>query len=132
MAGVTAASSPQSARVGRCALAIASLLVVATLGCASNLLPREQAIQIALRHVGEPSATVLSAREGPFRALGIEDHPADLAGREVWAVVVNGSEPGDCVITPTGEFCPPRPLTTLVVLDAVDGTVLMTEAPSPI
>ena len=106
--------------------AIALLLIA----CSSGPITRDQAAHIAQPSVGG-TPNVLEIKSGQLGdfvdANGLPTQPRDLV---VWAVVVTGSAPGECVLIPSGERCPPRPLSTLVVVDYLTGDVVFTQSPA--
>lgn len=110
-------------------LAIVGVLLSA---CALSGVSRDEAARLAVEAAG-PVSSVLSvehARLDEFIDLrGLPDARPD---RGVWAVVVAGEFPGECVITVTGESrCPPPAKTALVLLDDRTGELLLLEAPAP-
>lgn len=93
---------------------------------------RDEAVRLALQAAG-PDSTVSSVEHGLLGQFvdtrTLPDIPRD---RGVWAVVLTGEFPGECVVGPTGESrCPPSAQTALVVLDDQTGEVLLVEYPAP-
>lgn len=113
--------------VGR--LAIVGVLLSA---CALSGVSRDEAARLAVQAAG-PDSSVLSAEHGQLDDF-IDPRGLPDAHRKsgVWAVVVAGEFPGECVITATGRSrCPPPAQTALVLLDDRTGELLLLEAPAP-
>jgi hypothetical protein len=108
----------------------AGAILLLLIACGAGTLTRDRAAHLAQEHVGG-TANILAIKTGQLgefvNANGVPTEPRE---RRVWAVVVAGSTPGECVLIPSGERCPTRPLSTLVVLDEVSGTVIFTESPA--
>lgn len=109
-------------------LAILGVLLSA---CALSGVSRDEAARLAVQAAGEVSS-VLSAEHARLDDFIDPRGLPDARHRGVWAVVVAGEFPGECVITATGESrCPPPAQTALVLLDDRTGELLLLEAPAP-
>lgn len=111
------------------------LIVVGLLAlCACSLvggIGRERAIELA--SAGAPDdARVLSAEIGQLGAFAdANTPPGEARDRQVWAIVLTGTFPGECVATESGDSaCPPVAETRLVVLDAETGELLYATSPA--
>lgn len=118
MAGVPKVLRPQFAV---CA-AMTSLILSA---CMFSTVSRDEASRLALGAAG-PDSTVLSAelgRLGDFVGTRtLADVPRD---RGVWAVIVAGQFPGECVVTASGGTrCPHEAETALILIGRSDRGVL--------
>ena len=114
---------------------LARLIVMVGLflsACGFSGVTRDEAARLAVQAAG-PDSSVSSAQQGRLGdfvdARTLPEIPRD---RGVWAVVVAGEFPGECVITATGETrCPRTAQTALVLLDDQTGELLLLEAPAP-
>jgi len=100
--------------------------------CMFSGLGEDDAARIAVEAAG-PGSTVSSAEHGQ---LGDFIDPPTLPdvsrAHGVWAIVIAGEFPGECVISATGESrCPPPFQSALVLLDDQTGRLLLLEAPAP-
>lgn len=109
------------------------LLLAAALaiGCASAGISRDRAIEIAIRAASDSTLppTVVTAEDGLLGALvdarSLPDLPRD---RAVWAILLAGRFPGECVPSADGRsVCPPGAGRKLVVLDRATGDLLYAE-----
>jgi hypothetical protein len=105
------------------------LALTALLACGIGHLSADRAVEIATSRV--PGSAATSARQGLARDLVPDSLTAVPPDKQVWAVVLNLGLPVDCVYTPSGEACPAAPGTTLVVLDAISGEILVAHSPAP-
>lgn len=101
-------------------------------GCVSPGLNRDEAAELAVDAAGSGS-TVVSVELGRLSDFVDRRNLPGFGGdRGVWAVVVTGEFPGECVVTATGDSrCPPVADSALVVLDHQTGELLLLVAPSP-
>ena len=104
---------------------ILAVLALAVAACTGQI-SREEAARVALANAGAV-ATVEWVEPGPLSrfvdATTLPDEPRD---RSVWAVMLHGSFPGTCVITPTGSsVCPTGRTAKLVIVDGQTGAFLV-------
>lgn len=103
-------------------LAVLGLAVAACTGQIS----RDEAARVALANAGAV-ASVEWAESGPLgRFVDPTTLPDEPRDRSVWAVMLHGSFPGGCVITPTGSsVCPTGRTARLVIVDGETGVFLV-------
>jgi hypothetical protein len=108
-----------------------ALMVLAAMAVACGLggISRDQAIQLALGSA-EGQVEVLSAESGRLdHFTNLRALPGERADRMVWAVVLSGAFGGECVLNSAGEeVCPAGAARKLVLLDYLDGELILTES----
>jgi hypothetical protein len=108
------------------------ILLGACIGLPGSGITQSDATRVAREQAGTDS-TVVSVERAPLGEF-VDEFALPEVPREtiVWAVVLEGDFPGECVITSTGESsCPPGADTALVVLRADTGGFLFLESPAP-
>lgn len=111
-------------------LIVAALLATSACSLVGGI-SRERAIELA--SAGAPDdARLVSAEIGQLGAFADANTlPGEPRDREVWAIVLSGTFPGECVVTASGgSACPPEAESQLVVLDALTGELLYTTSPA--
>lgn len=103
-------------------LATTACSMVASVSC-------DRAIELAL--AGAPdNALVASAESGPLAQFTDDAGPSLTRDRQVWAVVLSGRFPSECVDTPGRATCVTDAESQLIVLDASTGDVLYVVTPA--
>jgi hypothetical protein len=112
----------------RLALAALTFAIVAVVACDGAGVSRERAVAIAVSAGADSTTTptVVWAELGPLARFTDAALVAQAGDRQVWAVLLQGSFEGECVVRQDGSHsCPPLRSNKLILLDAASGEFIL-------